>query len=133
MNIQTLKNNTLMKNLMIIMLVGLSITASAKKVTTTFWVEAQCGDCKERIENALDVKGISFAELNLETKEVTVRFNDSKISEEEIHQIISKIGYNTKQVKADMEAQKALPGCCQPKVKSSCCTKNKKCSGSKKE
>ena len=51
-----------------------------------------CGMCEERIENALDLKGISFASWNQETKICNVTYDMKKVSEKEIHQLLSKIG-----------------------------------------
>lgn len=85
----------------------------SKKVTTTFKVYGQCGECKERIENGLQIKGISFAEWNVETKELTITYNPSKITLEEIHKTINKIGYDTDESKATDEQNNKLPKCCQ--------------------
>lgn len=102
-----------------------SIVAIAKNITTEIKVEGQCGDCKERIETALDVKGISFAEWDVETKMLSIRYNDRKITEDEIHTIISELGYSTDKKEAKMDAQKNLPMCCQPKDKKKACCSDK--------
>lgn len=76
---------------------------------------AECGECKERIEAKLNyTKGVSFADLNYETKELTVKFKADKISLAEIKKIVSELGYDADEVKANPKAQKALPKCCQP-------------------
>ena len=43
----------------------------------------------ERIENALDIKGISFASWDVKTKMCNVTFNTSKISEKKIHVLLA--------------------------------------------
>mgnify|MGYP001816515312 CR=1 FL=1 len=108
----------------------LSMAVFAKTITAKFTVKGQCGECKERIEEALDVKGISFAEWDVETKMLTVRYNVKKISEKEIHTMISKLGYATSQMEANTKAEKNLPGCCQPpkhSKKGSCCASKDAC------
>lgn len=76
---------------------------------------AECGECKERIEAKLNyTKGISFADLNYETKQLTVKFKIDKISLEEIKKIVSELGYDADEVKANPIEQKKLPACCQP-------------------
>lgn len=76
---------------------------------------AECGDCKERIEGKLNyTKGIIFADLDYKTQLLTVKFKKDKISLEEIKKIVSDLGYDVDDVKANPEAQKALPLCCQP-------------------
>lgn len=87
----------------------------AKKQTVIIKTSAECGMCKERIENKLNyTKGISFSELNYETKELTVKFKTEKISLEEIKKILSELGYDADDVKANPVTQKELPMCCQP-------------------
>ncbi len=86
-----------------------------KTMTVEIKTTAECGDCKDRIEGKLNyTKGVIFAELNYETKILTVKFKTSKISLEEIKKIVSELGYDADEVKANPTAQKALPLCCQP-------------------
>jgi copper chaperone CopZ len=83
--------------------------------TVVIQTSAECGDCKDRIEEALNyTKGVVFAELDLETKKVTVRFTTKKISLQEVKQAIATIGYDADEVKAEPKAQLSLPKCCQP-------------------
>ncbi len=44
----------------------------------------------------------------------TIKFNDQKFSENDIHKIISDLGYSTEKMHANKEAEKKLPKCCQP-------------------
>jgi len=76
---------------------------------------AECGSCKERIEDKLNyVGGVRFAELDLETRMLTVKFSPKKISLEELRSIISELGYDADDVKANPEAVEKLPSCCKP-------------------
>lgn len=105
--------------LVLVTLFSVSLTGYSqdkpKKQEVVIQTNAQCGDCKERIENKLNyTKGVIFAEMDLETKKVTVKFKTSKISLDEVKQTIAEIGYNADDVKAVEKAQKALPMCCQP-------------------
>ncbi len=111
-----------MKQIITIALIAFSQLVMAKSVVTEIKVEGQCGDCKERIEKALDVQGISFATWDVETKMLTIRYNDKKYSEDEIHKMISELGYSTDKLAANTDSQSKLPGCCQPKepVKAGC-------------
>ena len=106
-----------MKNLVMVLLTFLSINVvSAQKAEkVVIKTSAECGDCKERIESKLNyTKGISFAELDYETKELTVKFKPDKITLAEIKKIISELGYDADEVKANAVEQKKLPLCCQP-------------------
>jgi copper chaperone CopZ len=76
---------------------------------------AQCGDCKERIESKLNyTKGVIFAELELETKKVTVKYKTKFITLLEIKKAIASIGYSADEIKAKEEDVLKLPKCCQP-------------------
>lgn len=104
----------------------------AKSITKTIQVKGNCGMCKEKIETALDIPGITFAEWNKETKMLTVRYNDKKISEDDIHKTISNLGYATDKMAANNVNQSKLDKCCQPKIaekkcgtKAGCCSKKK--------
>ncbi len=109
-----------MKNslfIFLLFLIGNSAFAQKANKTETIQIQtsAQCGDCKERIEGKLNyTKGIKFAELDLETKKVTVKFKPESISRKEILEIIAAIGYDADEIKAKKEDIEKLPACCQP-------------------
>ncbi|MFY0644200.1 MAG: cation transporter [Bacteroidia bacterium] len=115
-----------LKHILTLSLIAASFVVFAKSVTAKFKVEGQCGDCKVKIEKALDIPGVSYAEWNEETKMLTVRYNDKKITENKIHTIISNIGYSTSKMAANKEAQSKLDACCQPKKTKgkACCSKD---------
>ena len=106
--------------LIVVMLVSLvTLSAQAQKEpkvkTIVIQTSAECGDCEERIEGLLNyTKGVSYAELDLETMKLTVKFKTSVITEAEIKDKLSKLGYDADDVKADHEAMMKLPECCRP-------------------
>ena len=107
-----------MKTILFVMAVCFSqvlFSQQAKKQTIIIQTSAQCGECKERIEGALNyTKGVKFAELDLENKNVSVKYKTKKINAQEIKDIIAKIGYDADETKANADAVKKLPKCCQP-------------------
>lgn len=110
-----------MKKLMFLMFAVLVIqntNAQEKKSkleTVMIQTSAECGDCKSRIEEGLNyTKGVKFAELDLETKKVTVKFSSKKITLQQVKEKINSIGYDADETKAIAEAVKKLPACCQP-------------------
>ncbi len=117
------------KNIFLATLMALTIGVFAKNITKTITVKGECDKCKDKIETALDMPGISFAEWNKETKILTVRYNDNKVSENDIHTTISNLGYATGKMEANKESQQNLDNCCKPKeekacgVKKGCCSK----------
>ncbi len=87
----------------------------SKLETVIIQTSAECGDCKERIEEMLNyTKGIKFSELDLETKKLTVKYATKKISLAEIKTKLSELGYDADEVKSNPESVKKLPLCCQP-------------------
>jgi len=120
-----------MKNTILLALLLISSVLFAKNITSRIEVKANCEICKEKIEKTLDIPGISHADWNKETKILTVRYNEKKISLDDIHSMISNIGYATNKVNANSESQAQVMKCCQPKepvkkcntTKKGCCTK----------
>ncbi|MCB9261820.1 MAG: heavy-metal-associated domain-containing protein [Flavobacteriales bacterium] len=110
-------NNKEMKNrilMLVLALCAVAFSAQSKSVLIEFKVEGQCGSCKKRIEKALDLPGISYASWDVNTKIMTVRYNDAKFGENDIHQIISELGYKTSKLSANKVSESKLPKCCQP-------------------
>ena len=87
-----------------------------KKIeTVTLRTSAQCGDCEQRIEDALNyTKGVKYAELNLVENTVKVKFKTAIISLNEIKTILNNTGYDADEMKDSEEFVKKLPACCQP-------------------
>jgi mercuric ion binding protein len=109
-----------MKNIvfLFICLMGFQTVKAQEKApsseTVIIQTSAICGDCKERIEGLLNyTKGITFAELDLVTKKVTVKFKTSKINLIDIKKKISDLGYDADEVKANPSFKSKLPECCQ--------------------
>jgi mercuric ion binding protein len=121
-----------MKNIFLAILMVGTLGVFAKTITQTILVKGECGKCKDKIEAALDIPGISFAEWNKETKMLTVRYNDKKVSENDIHTTISNLCYATAKMEANKEKQAKLANCCKPKEAKACETK-KGCCSKKKE
>ncbi len=75
---------------------------------------AQCDMCKARIEGKLnEAKGVRMASLDIRSRKLTVKYNPEKTSAEEIRKTVALLGYDADDQKADPEAHKNLPPCCQ--------------------
>ncbi len=91
--------------------VSYSQTVEEAKIKTS----AECGSCKERIEEKLNYTGgVRFAELDVESKVLTVKYSTKKITLDEIKKILSELGYDADDVKANPKAVEKLPTCCKP-------------------
>jgi mercuric ion binding protein len=91
---------------------ALSVNAQSKNVKTNIKVYGNCAMCKKRIETALDTKGVKQAIWDTKTKELQVVYASSKITEQEIHQLVAAVGHDTDKVKANDEVYAELPFCC---------------------
>ncbi len=83
-----------------------------KKEKISFKVYGNCPQCKERIEDACDVKGIKAAEWNVDTKMMQIIYVPEKISLEKVHQLIADCGHDTDLKKAIEVVYQKLPDCC---------------------
>jgi len=115
-----------MKKIFIAVFSILTINAWAQKETVQIITSAECvaNCCKDRIEQEMQfTKGVTSVNLNVESQVLTVTFKTKKNSVENIRKIISNLGYNADDVRANENAHNALPNCCQsldfskPKVK----------------
>jgi mercuric ion binding protein len=111
-----------MKNIIIIQIIAAALFISMgfvnhtqpKKVdTVTFKVHGCCGQCKDRIEEAMDIKGVRFAEWNKETEMLTVSYRTKKLTLEDLHRKVASVGHDTELFKADDKVYSELPDCCQ--------------------
>jgi periplasmic mercuric ion binding protein len=97
-----------------IMLFATTNVSAQTNKTLEFKVSGNCGMCKKTIESSLKGKpGITSAEWNKDSKMMKVNYDPEKISEDQIHQKIADVGYDTEKKKASDKAYEALPGCCQ--------------------
>ena len=111
-----------MKNLRIISIfilffsffIGMNVNAQtvAKNETVKIKTSAECEMCKKRIESEVGkMKGVKKAELDLDSKILTVEYNSKKTSPDKIRKTLSDIGYDADDVKANNRANKTLQHC----------------------
>lgn len=90
-----------------------NLTAKAQSTTENIKVYGNCGMCKERIEKALDLKGVQSANWDAKSGVLEVKYNTKKITREEIEKAISAAGHDTERFKADQKVYQQLHHCCQ--------------------
>ena len=105
-----------MRTLLMIAFVAInSIAVIGQTEEVIIHTSAECGSCKDRIEGKLNyTSGIRFAELDVPSKDLTVKYNPKKITIKEIKEILSELGYDADEVKANPKAVEKLPACCKP-------------------
>ncbi len=102
-----------------LMLFGLAVQAQKSAPTNTNVVEAKikttavCNDCKTRLEHHMKFeKGVKSANLDLESKVLTVAYQPKKTNEAKLRTAITKAGYMADGVPANKKAYAKLPACC---------------------
>jgi len=81
--------------------------------TATIKTTAECEQCKDRLEETIAYeKGVKYVNLDLETKELTVKYRSDKNDIHKLRKAVSEIGYDADKVKADPKAYAKLPECC---------------------
>jgi mercuric ion binding protein len=111
-----------MRNALVLSVAALLTLASvaqetAKKqptmVTTTFTVYGNCGKCKKNIERPFkEMQGVEKATWDKKTKQFTITYDPTVLTERRIKEIIAEQGYDSDDVKASDEAYAKLPKCC---------------------
>ena len=106
-----------MKNLFLILLSFLCIQSYSQEKpkeikTVTFKVAGNCEQCKNRIENACDLKGVKLAEWDTKTQLLKVTYRTDKATEEQIKQAVLSSGHDIENLKAPDAAYQKLPDCC---------------------
>lgn len=93
---------------------AVSATAVAGISTETFKVYGNCGMCKRTIEGALSkVKGIAYANWDMSSKMMTVKYEAGAVQLDEIKAMIAAVGYDSETHRAPDEVYSSLHGCCQ--------------------
>lgn len=104
-----------MKSIRFILLAVISlmtISLFAQDKSDSFKVFGNCGMCQKRIEKAAKIDGVSAAVWNVDTKVMTVTYDASKVTNEDIQKKIAAVGHDTDKYRADDKTYDKLPGCC---------------------
>ena len=109
----------LLKSIIAICVITFAIPSfgqSSNIKTVKFKVDGVCGMCKDRIESALDIKGVKYVNWSVETHVCEVTYRTDKVSEETFHKTLTAIGHDTEKLKASDEAYSKIHGCCKYRV-----------------
>src|SRR6476661_2308887 len=97
---------------MFVLLLSCMAVQAQSDTTVNFHVSGVCGQCKQRIQEALKLKGVQSASWDVATKMVTVKYTPSLIQLPQLHTAIAAAGHDTELMKARDDDYKALPECC---------------------
>jgi len=90
-----------------------SLHGKAQLNTVKIITSSLCSTCKKAIEHNLSFeKGVKSATVDIDTKVLTVAYDQKKTNPEKIRIAVTKIGYDADSLKADQKAFNKLPECC---------------------
>ena len=89
-----------------------AVSFAQQERTITFEVAGNCAICKQRIEKAAKINGVSQAIWNMQDGLATVVFNPDITSDTNIKQAIADAGHDTDEVRAEQEVYENLHECC---------------------
>lgn len=102
-----------LKTFSLVIAITFSLSSFAQNIKTeTIPVSGVCGMCKARIEKAAKESGAETADWNVDTKILTVTYNEANIAGNKIQEAIAKAGHDTRDYKATTKAYNSLPSCC---------------------
>ena len=84
----------------------------ASTKTETIKVSGNCGMCKDRIEAAAKVDGVTKADWNNDTKLLTLVYNPAMVKSDDVQKKVAAVGHDTEKFKAPDAVYAKLPGCC---------------------
>ncbi|PUZ27296.1 TonB-dependent receptor [Chitinophaga costaii] len=102
------------KKLILLLLLLTSAGAYAQQADTTvvFKVFGECGQCKHRIETAVKGKGVTSANWDVASKQLTLTYLPQQVNLTTIQDKIIAAGHDLENRKASDNAYNALPSCC---------------------
>lgn len=98
--------------IIIIISLFFSFKIQAQVLTSTVSVKGNCDECKERIENAADIKGVKTSFWDEHKQAISVTYDSKKVTLAQIEKAIAKSGHEAGGEKADLKAYNGLPSCC---------------------
>ena len=85
----------------------------AQTKTESLKVSGECSTCKKKIESAAKKAGATYAVWDVDSKELTVKYNSTSTNTAKIEKSIAASGYDTPDFKATEAAYHKLDKCCQ--------------------
>src|ERR1043166_6492343 len=109
----SLKRTIIMNRFILIGCLLCSLSAQTQTIITrTLSVKGNCEECRERIENAADIRGVKLSEWKPKTGVLKITYDSAKVSLKQIIGAIVSRGHDVEGLKATNEAYNKLPKCC---------------------
>jgi len=91
---------------------GKTFAIKHNPVSVVYTINGVCDQCKKRIETAAYVKGVRYANWNVQTHALTLKYNPDKTSIDIILKSVAKAGHDSELFKATDDDYNKLPECC---------------------
>jgi copper chaperone CopZ len=104
-------NKVLVFGLMFLMITFLSCKNTVVETQVHVW--GSCDLAKTKIDSAAKLEGVTSADWNKETKLLTIKFDSTKVSLDNILKSVSMAGFDNERYYADDYAYQQLPLECQ--------------------
>ncbi|MFT4778377.1 MAG: mercuric ion binding protein [Flavobacteriales bacterium] len=98
--------------LLVLSILPNEILAQKKVMDETFWVGGVCGMCEDRIEKALDVKGVKLADYDYDAQMLRVVYKTKMMNRAKLDVLLNAVGHDTKTSIASDEQYDGVHGCC---------------------
>ena len=99
--------------LLAILLITTISFAQNKNAKAVIAADGVCMMCKERIEkSAIKTIGVKSAVWNMQTKQLSVIYDERKTNLKKISESVATVGHDTKEVRATDEAYNSVHPCC---------------------
>lgn len=102
----------MLKLLSLLVALFFSAAAVAQTKTDSIAVSGECKSCKKKIETAAKAAGATYANWNVDSKMLVVKYNSESSNAAKIQQRIADAGYDTPTAKASDAAYDGLDDCC---------------------
>ena len=101
------------KILLLLLIIPLFSYSQNKNLNETFQVNGNCEMCKKRIEKAtLSLNGVKYSNWNKTSSNLSIIFNNKKITIDEIKNKIAESGHDNGDYISSLESYNKLPDCC---------------------
>lgn len=81
-------------------------------ITKEIKVRGNCGQCKTRIEKAIQQDGVSYGTWDVQSKVLTLHFNPQKTSVEQVMKKVADAGHDNEYFKAKDSSYDGITACC---------------------
>lgn len=117
---KTTSKITILAILVMATLLNIQSIRKTEKIHKSVVVGGACGMCKERIEKAVDLEGVTKFKFSLKTNLLGITYLPSKITWEKIEKSLLAAGHDVGDKKASDSAYYSLDECCRYRSGSKC-------------